>query len=535
MRKKIIHFVLGLLCASTATFAQSKVFQEVSKDMETKVEAIMQDHSLVGYLIFNKLEKISKDSFSYKLNILDENLNDIGTFSFKNLNIQMQDVVFDQDVLCVGYLANNAPDAIKGKFKNEVSKIKSSVYLQFLNLSGELIKEYSEPVHATFFEYDFTRYQTIGVPLDKDGSPRFKGILRNSIQLKNIPNKGFCLNYCESKFVNGTELKNADDYFDAKNVHHYELFNFNGEQLWNKSLPYSNIYYSKTIADGNNLYLLRKNKIPKISKEGGYEILCLSATDGAILKQNQMNDKVGNPLSVLNFGNDIKTNNLLVSGLVINKNKNTNYSWDITRGKNKGVFSINVKDTTFSTNISNWSEGGYKPSITKKGYIADSKNNPDIRFAFSDENGNNYFVGSGIKKKVKVGSIIATVATVPLIFPPFIIALIGYTKYKYKDEVLLKQEKDGKLNYYASLPNNYTSNSAINDTKTYFTVNDNKYLVVNDRKDIFIYDVATKLLRKKIPHKEGSSKREIFKAKEGHIMISERNADNSTTLSIEAV
>lgn len=501
--KKTSIAILRMLLITISTKAQTKVFKEISKDMETKVETIIQDNKLVGYLIFNKLEKISSDSFSYKLTILDENLNDLSNYSFQNQNLSLQDVAFDQDVLCIGYIRNDAPPKIDiGDFKNEIKKVKSSIYLQFVKLNGELVNEFSENVNLYFTIYDFVvaGNSFTYAKLNKDGNPKFKGVIRNPIKIKNIPNKGFSISYTESKFINGTTIKDPNDYFNARNIQNYELFNFKGERLWNIILPNSKLYFSSTIYDNNILYLLRKNKIDNINPEGGYELLCISNANGEILMQSHLKTPYGNHLKVLNFTNSIKDNNLVISGVILDKDK--------IDGEDVGVFSINVKDTVLSKYFSNWYGGEFNLIDNKQKNI--DTEYTQIRYSFTDKNGDNFFTGLGRSKRSK-----------------------------QFEEVILKQNKKGNLYYYSSLKDNDSKEKFFPldyQLKTYFTVSDSKYLVIRSKKHIYIYDIEEKRFRKTMPLKEGKSNLEIFKAKEGHIMLSEYNSEDGTTmLSIETL
>ena len=84
--------------------AQTKIFREVGEDISTQMRAIAQDNALVGYLAFTRLEKASEDSFNYRITIMDENLNDIGTVNFRQANLVLQTVSFEANVLCIGYI-----------------------------------------------------------------------------------------------------------------------------------------------------------------------------------------------------------------------------------------------------------------------------------------------------------------------------------------------------------------------------------------------------------------------------------------------
>ncbi|HET6254736.1 MAG TPA: DUF6770 family protein [Puia sp.] len=101
--KKIAVSLIGFLFACSLQ-AQTKVFKEVGEDMSTGIRAITQDNTMVGYVAFTRLEKADADSFNYRLTIMDENLNDIGTVNFRQENLDLQAVSFEQNVLCLGYV-----------------------------------------------------------------------------------------------------------------------------------------------------------------------------------------------------------------------------------------------------------------------------------------------------------------------------------------------------------------------------------------------------------------------------------------------
>src|ERR1700727_3845780 len=103
--KKVPFALTSLLFAYTLSLqAQTKVFKEVGEDISTQIKAITQDNALVGYLAFTRLEKADADSFNYRVTIMDENLHDIGTVNFRQENLELQAVSFEQNVLCLGYV-----------------------------------------------------------------------------------------------------------------------------------------------------------------------------------------------------------------------------------------------------------------------------------------------------------------------------------------------------------------------------------------------------------------------------------------------
>src|SRR5688500_4567522 len=107
MKQTLSAFLL--LLTVCYAHAQTKVFREVSEEISSEVKTIRQDNNLVGYLVFTQLEKASADSFNYKIAIMDENLNDIGTINFREMKLDLQAVSFEQDVLCLAYLKSAVP------------------------------------------------------------------------------------------------------------------------------------------------------------------------------------------------------------------------------------------------------------------------------------------------------------------------------------------------------------------------------------------------------------------------------------------
>ncbi|WP_315817593.1 DUF6770 family protein [Paraflavitalea speifideaquila] len=141
--KKVMLLMLTFSLARLCSTAQSKVFKEVSDEISSQVGPITQDGALVGYLVFTRLEKVSEDSFNYRVTILDENLNDIGSVNFKDESIYLQCVAFEQDVLCLAYFKSRfygKAFANKKEFNAAQPGFKHAVMLQFLGLNGKILK-----------------------------------------------------------------------------------------------------------------------------------------------------------------------------------------------------------------------------------------------------------------------------------------------------------------------------------------------------------------------------------------------------------
>src|SRR5215469_2073206 len=140
---KLLYLILlTLLLTVSATRAQTKVFKAVAADMEQNFEPIVQDGKMVGYLMFTQLEKASADSFNYRIAIMDENLNDIGTVNFREEKLNLKAVSFEGDVLCLTYVQSN----FVGKeyknarqFRRASDNAKSALLAQFISLDGRIV------------------------------------------------------------------------------------------------------------------------------------------------------------------------------------------------------------------------------------------------------------------------------------------------------------------------------------------------------------------------------------------------------------
>ncbi len=146
MMKKTVMLMLLLAFITHYAQAQTKVFKEVGEGISSQIKTIRQDNTLVGYLMFTRLEKASVDSFNYRITIMDENLNNIGKVDFKDIGLTLKDVSFDQDVLCLGYLKSNFFDQEykkKSDYRKAVSNAKNFVMLQFISLDGKIINTHS--------------------------------------------------------------------------------------------------------------------------------------------------------------------------------------------------------------------------------------------------------------------------------------------------------------------------------------------------------------------------------------------------------
>ena len=375
--RKIITLMLFCILTAGYVSAQSKVFKEVSDEISSSMEPIIQDGVLMGYLVFTRLEKVSEDSFNYKITIMDENLNDIGIVKFRNEKMDLQAVSFEQDVLCLAYLKSNmiSHEFSNGRaYKKAQENSKTAVVIQFLNLDGKIIKENSiNVVTEKNPERNYTSY----------GKFTIYTKLKHRIQLTNIPQKGFACIYGDE---NNTSLS---------------VYNTAGNRLWKKNAEDAQAY--SLLTTNEDIFLLSKKKEKML--EGGYSIAVYGINDSTNHLNYELKDHDGLSLKLLGFGNDLSTGKPYVSGDIISKSRGNDFSTgrEIAAGTYTGVFNINfnghnkadVKET-----FSYWADGSQQPAISKNGKYAENDAYSKFASSVRDYQGNTYFVGSAFVKKL---------------------------------------------------------------------------------------------------------------------------------------
>jgi hypothetical protein len=505
------------------TQAQTKVFREVSEEISSQIRTIRQDNVLVGYVVFTQLEKSDADSFNYKITIMDENLNDIGTINFREIKLFLQSVSFEQDVLCLAYVKTNI---LGNEYKNlrefraNSPKGKNSVLMQFLGLDGKIIKSQSIPVDIKVSDY-YGSYSTRVLA---------GGKLAHQIQLHNVTGKGFACFY-------GDDNKNNLRIYDAK-----------GNQFWHKLVKEEGVQGFTLLTSNDNVFLLAK-KNDKMA-EGGFELLGYKVSDSSSFPKYILKDKQGNPLKVISFANDPTTGQPFLSGSIIHASKGNKYylGRHVAKGPYAGVFTINLngtKKSDFKEVYSYWNDGS-SSFMSKKGYCPEVKGFPRFSESFKDFDGNTYYAGSAVDKKLRVGNLVATIVTLPILVPPLLMSTKGYQKIRMTDVIFIKQNAKGALSLEKSINADYTFYkpghypvSTVNTRSFYNVTNpDTKtgYVIVDDRKDIYIYNINQKKIVRTIPHKDGNVSTYVFPAKEGHVMVSEYNRkERYTRFSIEAL
>lgn len=522
MKKILIFF--AVLFSTTSIYAQSKVFKEVSDDITTESKAIFSGRSVIGYVVFSQLEKASLDSFNYKITIMDENLNDIGVVNFREIGLSFEGISFENDVLSLGYLKSTelGKDYTKsGQVKNLVSK--DFVMTQFINLEGKILNTQSIPV-STSGNFDKTNFGMFGA-----SHFSYNTRLEKGLQLEALAGKGFLLFY-------------GDDI--SSNVVSY---NFEGKQMWSSKMPDAESYYLNTA--GSNIYLLMKNKTDTY---GDYSFTSIDANSGTIGKIKTLMDNQGNQLDVNTFEPDPSTGNLYIAGNIINnrKNKINPYVNGFSKGNDIGVFTIDIDPAAqkiMKEKYVYWNDGSLEPNINNVGYTEADKRYNVFSIAFRDYKGNTYFVSDALHKTPRVGAIISSVVFSWTILVPVLEAAGGYNKYSFENTNIFKLTPKGALTQVNSITMEETpkvtgrigSGFLPYHRGNYYLTNDESkktYLIATDDKNTQIYDTEKGKVIRTVPFSKDGSSMLIGPAKEGYIMVIEKNKkEKYTRLSIERI
>lgn len=527
MKQLLTIFLLlfSIYAAQAQTKAQKKAFKEIAKDITSDVEEIRQDGSIVGYVVFTQLEKINTDSFSYKLTITDENMDDIGVIHFKDQKLYLNAVSLNDNILCLGYLKTNF---IGIEFKNTkeckeaMLKAKTAVHLQFLNLNGKIINTKAFPLELEHTCNPQTSYSKAS------GSGNWKF----PVQVKNISSVGFACFY-------GDDKKN-----------NLLMLNTDGNVLWQKPVKEQDVESVSLATSQKNAFLLLKKKDE--FKEGGYELLGYGATDSSNFPKYVLKDKEGKSLKVLTMDNDPVTGKPYLAGYIINPRKGNHFrsAKQLSHGTYCGVFTVNINGSTktdVQASYSYWGDGS-QSFISRKSRIREKKGFLILTNAYKDFQGNTIFTGSTFTKKVAVGHIFATILTAPIIFPIATNLGEGFNRSRVNETVLLKQNTKAALSIdylNGSISDKFRSGETYdfaNNKKIYFSTDfetKKNYIVVDDYKAISIYDGSQKKAVRQFARINGpyaGVNVYIYPAKDGHILVAKTSTwSNWSSYSLEAI
>ena len=473
--------------------------------------------------VFTQLERASADSFNYRISIMDENLNDIGSVNFREEKLNLKGVSFDQDILCLAYVKTNFVGKEYNRekdFDRDINNCRAALFTQFLALNGKIIS-------TGTVKMDIAPEYVLAVNSNRHGFAN--GRLKHSIQLRNISGKGFVCFY-------GDDKKN-----------NLVVFNTAGKLTWQKQIHEDFIDVSLLTSDAD-INVLIKVKDPMV--EGGYQLLSYNAVDSTTYPKFILKDRRGNALKILTFENDPVSGKPYVAGLVIDSvhGNHFGYARAIKHGPYSGVFTINLNGHTrkdIQPEFSYWNNGA-QTFMDKYGYLPESHEYANIERAFKDYQGNTIFAACGLTSKVRWGAITGAVLTVWSIYGAPMFLAGGTNKFATRNVLLFKQDASGQLTLATTVPTPRSAyglavaSVASYDRCGYYTVRNSdtrtEYLVIDKPKDIDIYNINQKKIARTIPHQEGNNILTVYPAKEGYVMVYDFNKKEKTTrLSIEAL
>jgi hypothetical protein len=514
----------------TVLFAQTRVFKEVEGDIKTELKTIRQDNQLVGYLAFTRLEKASEDSINYRITIMDENLNDLGVINFKDISLKLESVSYESDIICVAYTRNpvalEVPKIKREDFDFIVQKQKKDIgiFFQFITLEGKIDNKLMIPEEIAKFSG----------AMFKSKKGYVETALKKILQLQNIKDKGFVAYY-----GNGIDADNSLVFFSST-----------GKKIWNKKLPQFDSYILQSSIAG--IHLLAYPKPTILSSDISFpttELLSYNIENGEVAKPVKLRDAKQSDLHILSFRTNPETGKLNIHGLIKNPDRKY-YPLDyrsLAKLPYTGMFSMELNSNDkggAKTTFSYFSPLINKNTIfDKKGRLAGDKNLLLFDDAYMDADGISYFGTTRVKRKVKIGSIIATVVTLPTILVPPIIAIAGYSKYQQTNGQVVVLQKDGSLSLQEPIETEgskywpkFTMITPINDFTLAKGLSGENFYLITGKNSLYVYNAKKEKVERNISLKVGKESINIFPAKEGYFMVQEYNSkEKSTSLSIEAL
>jgi hypothetical protein len=493
-----VAYLLMCLVIWCSLEAQTKIFKEVAEDMAFQFKPIMQDNTLVGYLAFTRLEKADADSFNYRVTIMDENLHDIGAINFRQENLDLQQVSFEQNVLCIGYVQSSLTGVESVRTKRAYKKAEdaaasSHILLQFINLNGKVLNTYYKAVSL------MTETFTTRNPFS---AMKLIGFLKFGMQIRNIPNKGFCF------------------FYGDNTQQQLLIFDLGGNVIHEQATPdLADHYYLGATAQDIFLLIKKDVRVP----EGGFRLYVFSSKDLSAENSFDLRDGYDNWLKVLTFDNDPVTGKAYIAGCIINPKMERQFlsAYDYSGGPYVGLFSLDLggEGKDMHANCSYWSTESI-PGINAEGGFTSRGFYVKYTSAFRDYSGNTIFTGTALR-------------------------FVGSASFRLADGVFVRQDPSGGV----TLDNTITCDESKDfgptgilsafDKKDFYKVfnpdTKTNYMIIDDAENIYIYNANSKKVMRTIPHKDGNIKTNVYPAKEGHIIVAEYNKKERTTrFSIES-
>ena len=79
MRQKLAIIILSFFALQSFAQSGAKVFDEVKQITVRNVGVIKKNNEIKGYFSFYEYDKVDRNTILFKLNLMDENLNQLGT------------------------------------------------------------------------------------------------------------------------------------------------------------------------------------------------------------------------------------------------------------------------------------------------------------------------------------------------------------------------------------------------------------------------------------------------------------------------
>ncbi|SFM60045.1 hypothetical protein SAMN05428949_0129 [Chitinophaga sp. YR627] len=473
--------------------AQTKVFKEVHEGISTEFKPILQNGDLIGYLSFSELERADKDSFNYKIEIMDENLQDLGIVNFKEKKLDLQQVSFVNDTLCMAYLKSNVLGydwASRNERNDSLSKGYLSLFAQFISLDGKIAHIFEKRLRTDIrLAWTTTRDGKIG-----------NGGLRYPLQLKNQDQKGFT-------------------FFFGDNAHNYLLVvTTQGELLWEKYIIEDGDHYNM-LTSGRDVLLL-------ITAEGygslrDHTVISYNTDTKTGILKLPLQDQFRNPLLAVEFDNDPATGHPYLAGYIPDPMAAGAYLYtkNVVQHIFSGIFVINVdghEKTAVKRQFTYWTDK-VDEELVENDFLLHNNAFMKNVIAFRDFQGNTYIAGTNNYRRAKYGGVVMIKQDAKGklgVVTPFVNADL--------DPFDLRKPSD-----FIGMPPLYTVSSS--DTRSV-------YLIVNNQANSLIYNLEKNSIVRVIPHKDGNIRTNVFPAKEGHVIVAEYNRkEKYTKFSIEAI
>lgn len=480
MKKNLV--IITLIAFNLYTQAQSKVFKEIAGSVKTDFNEIKESGSVIGYLSLIQIEKTDADSFNYEIKLLDENLNDIGETKFKEIDLDLQSVAYENNILCLSFI----------KYKKEKVKRKerfNSSYAQyFINLEGEFVNKHE-------------------IAVTKGSSEQARNI--------NVPTKGFIV-FLKDK--DGNKLVGYDNEGKLKWEHGIGSIEPGTLQATSSIFGFHN--------SGDNNFMFydvddpkKKAKVsPKTPEEMNYTLLSLQNINNRLVYAGTLRPAANyKQMRNLRKGMDKGLFALEVEGL--DKSK-------------------------IRERVTYWGDGNSDLLRTNTTYRSDKKNQAIFANAVTDKDGNVYFFSTNLERRVRVGFIAANTILLPTVIFPVIFSSAGYNKYYYKNGSVLMMDPKNKIRIYDEVETERSGKLFAQDyfgeARPYVMSASNSetsesHFVIRESNEYKIYNIKNKKI-KSFPASKKGIETSVFPGKDGHILVLERNsALKETKLSIVAL